>query len=419
MRTGLAGLRAATRSSVDAWNSFFFTPQPATPIALYRILYGLLIIANLVLLRGDWLTWFGAKGLVRAETLQKLSPNSRADLIWNFVHDDFWVQAFFWVFLVFAVFLTVGFLSRLSSVVTFVFLGVLIQRNPYITNGGDYLLRFTGFFLMFAPTGAALSLDRVCRIWAGREGPESQPCWPWAQRMIQIQTSILYLSAFCWKTLGSEWRDGTAVYYVSRLIQFQRFPMPNLENGVMLRLVTWSTVFIEFALGAVVWVRKFRYWVLLLGVCMHLSIEYSMNIPLFEWISMAGFVLFLDSADLSRAWACVRRHLAGCFGQSAEVLFDGESAASMRLTNLLRALDVFRCLRFIDWRSASGRASWPGLSESHEHTSLLIATEGSLREGFSGVLAISRLIPLLWWLVPFSYVPRLRGESLPALKTAK
>jgi len=45
------------RSLVQAWNEFFFTPQPPTSIALFRILYGMLLIANLALLRPDWLAW--------------------------------------------------------------------------------------------------------------------------------------------------------------------------------------------------------------------------------------------------------------------------------------------------------------------------------------------------------------------------
>jgi hypothetical protein len=38
-----------------AWNEFFFAEQSPTPIALFRILYGLLVIATLLLLRPDWL----------------------------------------------------------------------------------------------------------------------------------------------------------------------------------------------------------------------------------------------------------------------------------------------------------------------------------------------------------------------------
>ena len=38
------------RSIMHSWNEFFFEPQLPTPVALFRILYGLLNIANLILL---------------------------------------------------------------------------------------------------------------------------------------------------------------------------------------------------------------------------------------------------------------------------------------------------------------------------------------------------------------------------------
>ena len=412
-----AKFRLAFQSVAKLWNAFFFAPQSATPLALYRIIYGLLITADLVLLHGDWLTWFGPNGLVSLETLRSLSPNAKPNLIWAPLQYDICIQGFFWIFLLFAVFLTFGFLSRLSSMMVFICLGAIIQRNGYITNGSDYLLRFTGFFLMLAPSGAAISVDRLLRIWRGQESIEAQPCWPWAQRMIQIQTAMLYVSAFCWKTVGSDWRDGTALYYTTRLLQFQRFPMPTLENGLALRLATWSSLFIEFAMGVLVWVRKLRYWILLSGVCLHLSIEYSMNVPLFEWVAMAGYVTFIDPGDLSRMWAWVRRRFDGGFGQPVDVIYDGCADRSLHSANVLRAIDIFGRLNFIDRHSAEGRAGWPDLSNSQGK--MLFVSRASAEEGFSGLVAISPLVPLLWWLAPVSVLSGRWKHALPALKAAK
>jgi predicted DCC family thiol-disulfide oxidoreductase YuxK len=412
-------LQSGGRTLVRLWNTFFFTPQSATPIALYRIIYGLLVIANLTMLHGDWLTWFGANGLVRVDTLRKLSPRLKLDLMWMPLYDDVWIQVFFWVFLLFAVFLTAGFLSRLSSVVVFLFISVIIRRNSYISNGGDYLLLFTGFFLIFAPTGAAISFDRLLRIWRGHEGIERQPRWPWAQRMIQIQTALVYFSAFCWKTLGSDWRDGTALYYTTRLVQFQRFPTPTLENGLVLRLATWSTLFIEFAVGVLVWVRRVRYWVLLLGVCLHLAIEYSMNIPLFQWIAMAGYVTFIDPGDLSRAWTWVRRHFGVRLGDPVDVVYDGSCARTTRLADVLRAIDVLGRLNVVDLNSSKAGNSWPALPDAPGRARLLISRRGTVYEGFKGILAISRLVPLLWAMAPLSVVFCQPKASFRVAKTVK
>jgi len=411
-----AKLRLASRSAVRSWNQFFFAPQPTTPIALYRIIYGLLIITDLVLLYGDWLAWYGTNGFVRMDTLVKLAPRRNLGIFFLIPQDDAWIQAFFWVFLLFAVFLTFGFLSRFSSVVVFLCLCSILRRNGYIIHAGDTLLRATGLFLMFAPTGAALSIDRLLRIWRGKEGLEKQLSWPWAQRMIQIQMSLMYFSTFAWKTIGPLWRDGTALYYTTRLLQFQRFPVPALEDGIILKLATWSALFIEFAVGVLVWVRKLRYWVLLLGVCLHLSIEYSMNIPLFQWVAMAGYVTFIDPADLTRAWAWVRRHVAGGLGEPADVIYDGNSIRTARLANVLRAIDIFGRLNIMDLHSPTVECALPALPVAQTPARLVIRRHGLVYEGAKGVLAISPLVPLLWPLAPLGFMLR---QPKQALRTAK
>jgi len=411
-----AKLRLATRSAVRSWNQFFFAPQPTTPIALYRIIYGLLIITDLVLLYGDWLAWYGTNGFVRMDTLAKLAPRRNLGIFFLIPQDDAWIQAFFWVFLLFAVFLTFGFLSRFSSVVVFLCLCSILRRNPYIIHAGDALLRATGFFLIFAPTGAALSIDRLLRIWRGKEGLEKQLSWPCAQRMIQIQMSLMYFSTFAWKTIGPLWRDGTALYYTTRLLQFQRFPVPTLENGIILRLATWSALFIEFAAGVLVWVRKLRYWILLLGVCLHLSIEYSMNIPLFQWVGMAGYVTFIDPADLTRAWAWVRRRVAGGPGEPAEVIYDGSCIRTARLANVLRAIDIFGRLNIMDVHSPAVESTLPALPVTQAPARLVIRRHGWVYGGAKGVLAISPLVPLLWPLAPLGFT---LSQPKQAFRTAK
>ena len=416
MTPRFARLRRAIQLALHAWNGFFFTPQPATPIALYRILYGLLVITDLALLHGDWLNWYGVNGLVRLDTLLKLGPGRNLGLFWLIPQNDAWIEAFFWVFLLFAVFLTVGFLSKFSSVAVFVCLSSLLRRNAYILHSGDTLLRACGFFLMFAPTGAALSVDRLLGIWRGKEGLEKPLFWPWAQRMIQIQMSLMYFSTFAWKSIGSDWRDGTALYYTTRLVQFQRFPMPTLDNGIILKLATWSALFVEFACGVLVWVRKLRYWVLLAGVCLHLSIEYSMNIALFQWVAMAGYVTFIDPADLTRTWSWLRRRLGGRLGAPADVIYDGNCARAVRQANVLRAIDVFGRLNILDLRSSAVRSALPAAPEPAH---LLICRRGSIYEGAKGMLAISRLVPLLWPLAPLSLVLSQPKQSLSVAKAVK
>src|SRR3954454_9715403 len=95
------------RALVQAWNEFLFKPQPPTPIALFRVLYGMLLIVNLVFLRPDWLAWYGEHSWVTLSTMLKVEPGPRPNLFVVLPHDDRWTEALFWIFHASAIWLTV------------------------------------------------------------------------------------------------------------------------------------------------------------------------------------------------------------------------------------------------------------------------------------------------------------------------
>ena len=289
------------KSFLAAWNRFFFTPQSPLNIALFRIIYGLLIIATVLLLRQDWLAWYGPHSWISSATMHIVEPGTRLNLFSVIPQTDFAIRAFFYVFLAAAFCLTIGLGTRISSIVVFLCLTSLDQRNLFILHGGDTFLRVSGFFLIFAPAGAALSVDRLLRIRRGTEPIEIRPRLPWAQRMIQLELAILYIVSFWWKMKGGAWIEGTALYYVFHLDEFQRFPIPQfLLRPAILRVGSWLALATEFSLGVLIWFKKLRYPLLVIGVLFHLSLEYAINVPMFQWDVLSAYVLFIDPADLER-----------------------------------------------------------------------------------------------------------------------
>lgn len=291
------------RSLLEAWNRFFFAPQSPMPIALFRGIYGGLVVLMLLLLRSDWLTWYGTHAWVSLHTVQQMEPGTRLNLFTVLPQSDFWIEAMFWIFLGSAISLTVGFLTRLNSAVVFLCLASIQQRNLYITHGGDTFLRLAGFFLIFAPAGAALSVDRLICIRRGKQDPRTQPWSPWAQRMIQFELALMYFATFCWKAQGTPWIEGTALGYVYHLDELRRFPLPGwFLHPLFLKAGTWCALALEFSLGVLIWIQEFRYYLMAAGVLFHLLIEYSLNIPMFEWDVLSAYVLFIEPEDLTRAW---------------------------------------------------------------------------------------------------------------------
>lgn len=291
------------RAVFAAWNRFFYREESPLPLGVFRIAYGLAVIATLLFLKSDWLAWYGRHAWMSLDTMHELEPGPRLDVFTILPPDDLWISGFFWVFLASAVMLTAGVLSRLNSIVVYVCLASTQQRNLYVLHGGDTFLRVAGFFLMFAPAGAALSVDHWLRVRRGKQTAGVRPRSVWAQRMIQLELSFMYLTTFLWKLQGAPWLKGTALFYVYHVLELRRFPVPDwmLEPG-LLKLGTWFALVLEFSLGALIWIKRLRYKLLLAGLVFHLSLEYSLNVPMFQWDILTGYLLFLDAEDYQRAW---------------------------------------------------------------------------------------------------------------------
>jgi hypothetical protein len=285
-----------------SWDRFFFAPVPVVNIAVYRIALGILALNYGALLAPDLLVWFGEKGALPFAT-SRLIPGGQG-LVNLFIwlpKTDGSVWAVYTLFMISALCMTVGFMTRLSMILVFICIATFQHRNVMIPNSGDYFIRLAAFFMIFSQAGAALSIDQWRRRRRGQEDATLLRA-PWAMRMIQLQLCFLYLSAYLWKIRGDLWLHGIAVYYPARLQEFFRFPVPYVfEHMWTIKLWTWGTLLTEFSLGTLIWIRELKYWVLLAGMLLHLGIAYSMNIPMFAQVMIFTYVLWVDPKYLDRA----------------------------------------------------------------------------------------------------------------------
>jgi hypothetical protein len=243
---------------------------------------------------------------------------------------------------------------------------------------------------------------------------------PWAQRLIQIQTSIVYITTFWWKSFGPKWVNGTSVYYALRMREFLRFPIPDflVFNRLFIKLATWGTLVTEFSAGVLIWLRDLRYYIMIAVIGLHAGIEYSMNIPMFEWITVSTLVTFVYPEDLARFWARVRAWLLPFIGDMRVVLYDPLLTPSARMADVLRAVDVLGRLQLVDARSPEARAPGSGRSPSVGKHRFLVVTPSGLRSGFAALVAISPVVPALWLLAPLSVFTRGGGHPSGATSAA-
>jgi tetratricopeptide (TPR) repeat protein len=291
------------------WDEFWFQPTSPSPVCAFRIIYGLLVLATAALLAPDLLNWFGPHGITSISAAKLWEGGPRFSLLFLLPNTNSSVIALFSLLIIAALCLTLGFRTRLSAAVLFVCLVSFDHRNPIILNSGDTLLRLFALLLAFSPAGYDFSIDR----WLAQrraKAPLAVPdAAPWVQRLMQLQLAAVYFQAFWSKIAGDTWSDGTALYYTSRLLDFQRLPIPFVfDNLWTIKLLTWSSLGIECALWTLIWWKPFRYYVLVAGVLLHLGIDWSMNLPIFEYLMIASYLLFIDPKDIN---ACARAVYSG------------------------------------------------------------------------------------------------------------
>ncbi len=289
----------------NIWD-FFFKPQPVDNLGLMRVLFGLLLLFNWYMIWSYLDVFWGVDGLISLKTSMEYGSSIRFSLF-DFMPNDPRVPALIaLVNLVAAVGVTLGLFTRTSMVLAFMTVLSFQNRNDFILNSGDIVLRNILFFMMFSAAGKAYSLDRWFHTL--RFGKSTSPVMerPWALRLIQIQFCVIYIATVLFKIKGTHWVDGTAVYIATRLEEFVRVPFPLLNNLAVIKFMTWSTLIVELAMGTLVWFKDLRYWVLLSGIGLHIGIELVMSIPMFEWVMVATMLSLVDPWDVIKVEAYLR-----------------------------------------------------------------------------------------------------------------
>ncbi|WP_413580565.1 HTTM domain-containing protein [Bdellovibrio sp. HCB288] len=289
---------------------FFFKPQPVEHLGLMRLLLGLILIFNWYMIWSYLDVFWGVNGLVSLKTSIEYGSSLRFSLF-DLMPNDPRVPALLAIVnLAAAIGVTLGLFTRTSMVLAFVTLLSFQNRNDFILNSGDIVLRNILFFMMFSAAGKAYSLDRWIQWLRNGRALQTAMERPWAVRLIQIQFCVIYIATVLFKIKGNHWVDGTAVYIATRLDEFVRYPVPLLNSLALIKFMTWSTLVVEFAMGTLVWFKDLRYWVLLAGIGLHIGIEIVMSIPMFEWVMIATMLSMVDPYDFIKVRNLLERKLA-------------------------------------------------------------------------------------------------------------
>ncbi len=280
----------------ELWNDFFFKELPVDGICLFRILIATVATMSFAQDLTCFEDFWGPKGLQSLETFKHTFSGFHFNLFHLLEGNNLSLLIILGLHTLALIGFLIGYKTKLSSIILIISLTSLAQRNIHIQNGADLLLRILILMMCFAPCGNKFSLDS---LFARRRGEQLKELTPsWAHRLIQMQIAFVYLSTVYAKTKGTYWLDGSALYYATRLENFTRFGIPFfLDNLLSLKLLTWSTLLLEMALGSLIFIYEFRKKLIVAGIVFHIGIEYVMSIPTFEILMIAGLLAMFKIDD--------------------------------------------------------------------------------------------------------------------------
>jgi hypothetical protein len=276
-------------------------------LALFRMAVGCILLADLAIRFPDIATFYLPDGVCPVDAM----PHSH----WSMKHlelyrllTNWWeVAGMFFLAAVFATSLTLGFYSRTSALLSWYLLASLQNRNIYLSDGGDLLLRVVLLIAIFLPLGARWSVD-ASRHPEWEKLPDKY--FSWATVAYVTQVCVMYLTAGLLKS-DAAWRvTGDALYMALSLDQFATaFAQALVQYPTLLRVLNFLALSIELCAPLLLLCPFFIGGVRTLGIlllaCFHLGIASCMHLGLFVPITLAVLLALLPTDALDRV---LRRH---------------------------------------------------------------------------------------------------------------
>jgi hypothetical protein len=278
---------------------FLHVPVDARVLAIVRIGYAALMLVNVACWGPDLDHWFSQSGVLPLDVSRRVIDTQCLSLFQVLPTDSTTLHIVYAIFVSQLILLLIGWRPRLQAACCHVWLVSFQHRNPLLFEGEDTLFRIIGFLLILMPSGLAWSMDSLIRFRRGSTIAATTDGW--SVRILQLEMTMLYFSAAWSKLLGEPWRNGTALYYVTRLDEYWgRFPVPLVgDSPVVTSLLTWGTIAVEFAVPVLIWFAPTRRPALMLVLVFHLACDYAMHLFLFHWLMLVGWAAFLQPADLA------------------------------------------------------------------------------------------------------------------------
>jgi hypothetical protein len=292
--------------------------------------------------------------------------------LWFHVSSPATMWTFHFLFIGIYVLFTIGFFTRVTSVLTWLATLFYMHRTQQVLFGMDTMMNILLFYMMIGPSGAALSVDRlIARYrasrallnarghsvpWAETElaGPRPSSLANFTVRLFQIHFCFIYMASGLAKLKGTTWWNQNAAWSVIANPEFCPVQYRQYEwllhqiaaikplMAVFFASVVYFTLIMEIGLPFLIWTRL-RPVMVIGAVFLHTGIAWVMGLTCFGLLMLTLLLCYVPAATIRErvAWP------PGT-GPKMTLRFSSRNSRHRRLASFLRALDLTGQIAFQD-----------------------------------------------------------------------
>ena len=305
-------------------------------LALFRVGLGALLLADLAMRARDLTAHYTDAGILPRAGL--LDTQAIGSFSLHLLNGTFAFQAtLFVIAAVFAAMLVAGSRTRLATIVSWVLLLSLQNRNPQILSAGDSLLLLLSFWAIFLPLGARYSVDQALDKQPGQQpGLLRNGYFSVATLALLIQGASMYLFGALLKSDAQWIPDGTAMYYALQLdYMVTPFGLWLSEFATFLQGLTYSIWWLEIVgpilIFSPIFHRTFRTLCLGAFITLNVGLFLSMELGLFPLVSLVMNLVFVPGW----MWDRVARSISGTTSPDLRIFYDEDCVFCHKICRLL------------------------------------------------------------------------------------
>lgn len=252
-----------------------------------RIAISLVLLGDLVIRSLSIKAFFTDQGVLPIQVLKDYNWNPYYFSFHALSGDLWWQILLFIINATCVIALLIGYRYRLFTFICWVFLTSLQNRNPFILQGGDDLIRLLLFWAIFLPWGERYSIQKY--------SPYPNSYFSIANiGYIFLIASVYFFSAL--QKTSSEWHEeGTALYYALSLDQV-RLPLGTFiyQFPVLMKFLTWFVYYVEM-LAPIFLILPFQHKIFrIIGISLitllHIGIGGSLYVGLFFVFGLTSLI---------------------------------------------------------------------------------------------------------------------------------